>query len=58
MYIPNLNFLCLEMAEIETFILLPWQVIYPSNHTQKSLFESIVTSVPNLGLLHIHTAEI
>ena len=24
------------MAEIETFILLPWQLIYPSNHTHQS----------------------
>ena len=40
------------MAEIETFILLPWQLIYPSNHTQKLLFKSTVTSIPN------QTAEI
>ena len=49
---PNLSFLCLKMAEIETFILLPWQLIYPSNHTQKLLFKSSVTSIPN------QTAEI
>ena len=55
----NLSFLCLKkMAEIETFILLPWQLIYPSNHTQKLLFKSTVTSIPNLGLLHLQTAEI
>ena len=40
------------MAEIETFILLPWQLIYRSNHTQKLLFKSTVTSIPN------QTAEI
>ena len=56
--IPNLSFLCLKMAEIETFILLPWQLIYPSNHTQKLLFKSTVTSIPNLGLQHLQTAEI
>ena len=49
---PNLSFLCLKMAEIETFILLPWQLIYPSNHTQKLLFKSTVTSILN------QTAEI
>ena len=55
----NLSFLCLKkMAERETFILLPWQLIYPSNHTQKLLFKSTVTSIPNLGLLHLQTAEI
>ena len=49
----NLSFLCLKkMAERETFILLPWQLIYPRNHTQKLLFKSTVTSIPNLGLLH------
>ena len=46
------------MAEIETFILLPWQLIYPSNYTQKLLFKSTVTSIPDLGLLHLQTAEI
>ena len=51
----KLSFLCLKMAEIETFILFPWQLIYPSNHTQKLLFKSTVTSIPNLGLLHLHT---
>ena len=56
--IPNLSFLCLKMAEIETFILLPWQLIYPSNHTQKLLFKFTVTSIPNLGLLHLQTAKI
>ena len=55
---PNLSFLCLKMAEIETLILLPWQLIYPSNHTQKLLFKSNVTSIPNLGLLHLQTAEV
>ena len=55
---PNLSFLCLKITEIEIFILLPWQLIYPSNRTQKSLFKSTVTSVPNLGLLHLQTAEI
>ena len=57
-YIPNLSFLCLKMAEIETIILLPWRLIYPSNHTQKSLFKSTVTSIGNLGLLHLQTVEI
>ena len=55
---PNLSFLCLTVAEIETFILLPWQRTYPSNHTQKLLFKSTVNSIPNLGLLHLQTAEI
>ena len=55
---PNLTFLCLKMAEIETIILLPWQLIYPNNHTQKSLFKSTVTSIKMLGLLHLQTAEI
>ena len=32
------------MAEIEIFILLPWQLIYPSNHTQKLFIKSTVTS--------------
>ena len=50
--------LCLEMAEIETFVLLPYQLIYPSNHAPKSLFMSTVTSVPNLSLVHLQTAEI
>ena len=55
----NLSFLCLKkVTEIETFILLPWKLIYPSNHTQKLLFKSTVTSIPNLGLLHLQTAEI
>ena len=53
---PNLSFLCLKMAEIETLILLPWQLIYPSNYTQKLLVKSTVTSIPNL--LHLQTAEI
>ena len=55
---PNLSFMCLKMAEIETFIMLPWQLIYPRNHTQKLLFKSTVTSIPNLGFLHLQTAEI
>ena len=55
--IPNLSFLCLKMAEIETFILLPWLLIYPSNHTQKLLLKSTVTSIPILGLLHLQTAD-
>ena len=55
---PNLSFLCLKVAETETSILLLWQLIYPSNHTQKLLFKSTVTSIPNLGLLHLQTAEI
>ena len=42
---PNLSFLCLKMVEIEIFILLSWQLIYPSNHTQKSGF--------SLGRLHM-----
>ena len=49
---------CLKMTEIETFILLPWQVIYPSSHTQKLLFKSTVTFLPNMGLLHLQIAEI
>ena len=56
---PNLSFLYLsKMAEIETFILFPWQLIYPSNHAEKLLFKSAVTSIPNLGVLHLQTAEI
>ena len=56
--IPNLSFLCLKMAEIKTFILLPWQPIYPINHTQKLLSNSTVTSILNLDLLNLQTAEI
>ena len=56
--IKNLSFLCFKMTEIETFILLSWQLIYSGNHTQKLLFMSTVTSIPNLGLLYLQTAEI
>ena len=37
--IPNLSFLCLKMAEIETFILLPWQLIYPQQPYTEIAFQ-------------------